>query len=61
MVVCAHIMVVSVLDGEPLINMGLSKLFSSSDLRSINPHSGEYVHTLLFCVVEGKSLINKGP
>ena len=40
-VLCAHTVVVCVVvGGGPLINMGPSKLFCTSVLRSINPHRG---------------------
>ena len=59
-VVCTHTVVVCVVEGEPLINMGLWKLFSSSVLRSNNPHNGCMYPSVVVCVVEGELLINMG-
>ena len=49
MVVCAHTVTVCVVDGEPLINMGLWKVCSSSFLRS-------ETHTVVVCIVDVEPL-----
>ena len=59
----AHTVVVCVVKGGPLKNMGLLKLFFSSFLRRIDPHSGSvypYRSCLCYGRVEGKPLITMG-